>query len=104
MSKSKKKQAKSDEIIRNLIEEKFGAGKRRFSLGRVMAKFSNTSETTIAIIFLVMNISAWVRPAFWLCLCLFHNTNLFSGFRSRIIRKKLYFSICCFLTFSAIPN
>ncbi|MBE9121343.1 transposase [Tychonema sp. LEGE 07199] len=92
MSESKKKQAKSDERIRNLIEEKFGAGKRRFSLDRVMAKFSNTSETTIAILFLVMNISAWVRPAFWLGLCLFHHTNLFSGFGSRIISKSYFLS------------
>jgi len=80
ISKSRKKQAQSDERIRNSIEGKFGEAKRRFSLGRVMAKLSNTSETTIAITFLVMNLSALLRQAFWLFLCLFHNKNLFSCF------------------------
>ncbi|WP_293186755.1 transposase, partial [Microcoleus sp. PH2017_38_RDM_U_B] len=73
LSKSIKKQAQSDERIRNLIEGKFGEAKRRFSLGRVMAKLNNTSETSI----LVMNLSARVRQAFWLFFCLFHNKNLF---------------------------
>ncbi|MCC3607862.1 MAG: transposase [Microcoleus sp. PH2017_29_MFU_D_A] len=77
LSKLIKKQAQSDERIRNLIEGKFGEAKRRFSLGRVMAKLNNTSETSIAITFLVMNLSARVRQAFWLFFCLFHNKNLF---------------------------
>ena len=123
ISKSKKKQAKSDERIRNSIEGKFGEGKRRFSLGRVMAKLSNTSETGIAITFLVMNLSALLRQAFWLFLCLFDNKNLFLGFLPLIIsknyilskkdeqnlsfsgnRKFTHLSKCCFLTFSASPN
>jgi len=33
-----KKQAREDEGIRNHIEGKFGQGKRRFSLDRVMSK------------------------------------------------------------------
>jgi len=35
---------------------KFGQGKGRFSLDRVMAKLDNTSHTAIAIAFLVMNL------------------------------------------------
>ena len=58
ISKSQKKQAQSDERIRNSIEGKFGEAKRRFSLSKVMAKLSNTSETGIAITFMVMNLSA----------------------------------------------
>ena len=92
ISKSKKKQALSDERIRNSIEGKFGEGKRRFSLGRVMAKLSNTSQTTIAITFLVMNLSALLRQAFWLFLCLFHNKNLFSGFLPLVISKNYILS------------
>ncbi len=38
VSPETKKQAADDEGIRNCIEGKFGQGKRRFSLGRVMAK------------------------------------------------------------------
>ena len=80
LSKSIKKQAQLDERIRNSIEGKFGEAKRRFSLGRVMAKLDNTSETSIAITFLVMNLSALLRQAFWLFFCLFHNKNLLSCF------------------------
>ena len=88
ISKEMKKQAQSDERIRNSIEGKFGEAKRRFSLGRVMAKLSNTSQTTIAITFLVMNLSALLRQAFWLFLCLFHNKHLFSCFRSLMMIKN----------------
>jgi hypothetical protein len=38
------------------IEGKFGQGKRRFGLGRLMAKLALTSETMIHISFLVMNL------------------------------------------------
>ncbi len=56
-----KKQAAYDERIRNAIEGKFGQGKRRFSLNKIMTKLPSTSATTIAIIFLVMNLSALFR-------------------------------------------
>ena len=69
MSKETKKQAWEDERIRNSIEGKFGQGKRRFSLNRVMAKLDNTSGTAIAITFLVMNLSTWLRRVFCVFLC-----------------------------------
>ena len=56
-----KKQAAYDERIRNAIEGKFGQGKRRFSLNKIMTKLPSSSATTIAIIFLVMNLSALFR-------------------------------------------
>ena len=49
------KQASENEKIRNAIEGKFGEGKRRFSIGRVMAKLADTAQTVITITFLVMN-------------------------------------------------
>lgn len=64
LSKEAKKQARLDESIRNCIEGKFGEAKRRFSLNRVMTKLANTSETAIAISFLVMNLSALLRQLF----------------------------------------
>jgi hypothetical protein len=64
-----KKQALEDERIRNAIEGKFGQGKRRFGLNRSMAKLDNTSETVIAITFLVMNLSTWLRRVFFVFLC-----------------------------------
>lgn len=51
-----RKQVLADAAVRNQIEGKFGQGKRRFSLGRVMAKLAPTAECTIAITFLVMNL------------------------------------------------
>lgn len=64
VSQELKKQAQEDERIRNNIEGKFGISKRRYSLGRVMAKLPHTCETAIAITFLVMNLSALLRQVF----------------------------------------
>jgi len=69
VSQQKKKQALEDERIRNQIEGKFGISKRRFSLNRVMTKLPHTSETAIAISFLVMNLSTLLRQVFCLFLC-----------------------------------
>ena len=82
MSKAKKKQAKEDERIRNAIEGKFGQGKRRFGLNKVMAKLDNTSGTVIAITFLVMNLATWWRRVFCVFFCLFGN-------RTPVFRLKI---------------
>ncbi len=55
------KQAQADAAVRNQVEGKFGVGKRRFSLGRVMAKLASTAETAIAVTFLVMNLEQLLR-------------------------------------------
>lgn len=54
--KQQKQQFRQDEIDRIAIEGKFGQGKRRFSLARVMAKLAGTSETVIMVAFMVMNL------------------------------------------------
>jgi hypothetical protein len=56
--------ARQDERDRIAIEGKFGQGKRRFGLGRVMAKLAVTSECAIAVTFLVMNLEKWLRSLF----------------------------------------
>lgn len=71
VSKEEKKQALESERIRNSIEGKFGQGKRRFSLNRVMAKLPHTSLTVIAITFLVMNLSTHLSRISYAFLCLF---------------------------------
>lgn len=86
ISKEKKKQAQLDERIRNYIEGKFGQGKRRFSLNRVMAKLSNTSQTAIAITFLVINLSTLLRQVVCLFLCLFQNRTHFRLLTASIIK------------------
>jgi transposase, IS5 family len=60
-----RKQVQADAAVRNQIEGKFGQGKRRFSLGRVMAKLAPTAECTIAITFLVMNLERWLQQLFF---------------------------------------
>jgi len=76
ISPEKKKEALQDERDRNAIEGKFGQAKRRFSLNRVMAKLPDTSETAIAITFLVINLSALLRQVLRF-LCLFRKKRLF---------------------------
>lgn len=85
VSKETKKQAIDDERIRNSIEGKFGQGKRRFSLGRVMTKLPHTSLTSIAISFLVMNLSTLLSWLFWRFFCQFFRiTSFFPWFISEI--------------------
>ncbi|BAY35610.1 transposase (plasmid) [Nostoc carneum NIES-2107] len=78
VSPEKKKQAREDELIRNSIEGKFGQGKRRFNLGRVMAKLPHTSVTAIAITFLVMNLSPFFHGFFGNFYANFSTLHLFS--------------------------
>jgi transposase, IS5 family len=65
-----RQQAQADARVRNHIEGKFGQGKRRFSLGRVMAKLAPTAETTIAVTFLVMNLESLLRQLMLIFLAL----------------------------------
>ncbi len=71
ISAEDKKQAVADEAIRNHVEGKFGQGKRRFGLGRIMAKLASTSATQISLSFLVMNLELALKRFFfsivWLC-------------------------------------
>ncbi|MEG4944976.1 IS5 family transposase [Microcoleus sp. F4-D5] len=85
VSKETKKQALEDERIRNAIEGKFGTCKRRFSLNRVMTKLDNTSETAIAITFLVINLSTWLRRVF--CIFLRHKPKITPIYGSMIIKS-----------------
>ena len=56
IKREEKLRNRQDERERNAIEGKFGQGKRRFGLSRIMAKLQETSETAIAVSFLVMNL------------------------------------------------
>lgn len=77
-------QRREDEKFRNAIEGKFGQAKRRFSLNRVMAKLSDTAESTIAISFLVMNLELLLKQFFALffgfCLKFSSHRRLISAF------------------------
>ena len=58
------RQARQDELDRIPIEGKFGLGKRRYGLNRIMTKLSFTSKTSIALTFLVMNLEKWLKATF----------------------------------------
>jgi len=55
------KSAKADEIARIPIEGVFGRGKRRYGLSRIMSELKETSETTISMIVLMMNLEKTLR-------------------------------------------
>ncbi len=62
---------RQDERDRIPVEGKFGNGKRRYGLGRIMAKRAMTSESSIGTIILVMNLEKILRyflfAFFYLC-------------------------------------
>jgi len=53
--KEKEKLIRQDEKDRIAVEGKFGNGKRKYGLGRIMSKRADTSESSIGMIILVMN-------------------------------------------------
>ena len=61
--KQARQHAHDDTTARMAIEGKFGQGKRRFGLGRMMAKLVRTSETMIHLSFLVMNLELLLTRA-----------------------------------------
>ena len=70
--KALKKLAHQDEIDRIAIEGKFGLGKRRYGLGRIMTKLNDTSKTEIVMSFLVMNLERWLKAIFLTLFRLFY--------------------------------
>lgn len=62
--KALKKLARQDERDRVPIEGKFGEGKRRYGLNLIKEKLKQTSETTIIINLIVMNLARGYRDLF----------------------------------------
>jgi IS5 family transposase len=71
--KVQKRLERQDASERNAVEGKFGEGKRRFGLARIMARLKETAESVIYLQFLVMNLehrlrvllSSFLRLMFW---------------------------------------
>lgn len=86
-----KKQEYQDSGIRNIVEGKFGEGKRTYGLGRIMSKLKSTSETEIVLQFMVMNLGQKLRVIF----CKFLEI-IFSSFLKKIglilCRKNAFFA------------
>jgi transposase, IS5 family len=80
ISKEDKLKALESEGIRNYIEGKFGQGKRRFSLNLVMTKLPHTSETAIAVSFLVINLSTYLWRLLRLFLSIFGKFHIWESY------------------------
>ena len=93
--KEQKRQQRQDELDRNAVEGKFGQGKRRFGLARIMAKLSNTSETVIAITFLVMNLEKWLQKLFF---CF-----IFGWLQHSAVTSKAVYVFSATLSFLLLP-
>jgi len=83
------RQARQDELDRIPIEGKFGLGKRRYGLNRIMTKLSFTSKTAIALTFLVMNLEKWLKAIF---LFLFQGRSFYFWVKRTTANTKLAFS------------
>ena len=88
--KAAQRLTRQDELDRIPVEGKFGQGKRRFGLGRIMAKLAGTSATVITLNILVMNLEKLLKTAFSpllfaLWLALYEAVQRFSALRCRHI-------------------
>ena len=75
-----------DELDRNAIEGKFGQGKRRFTLGLIMAKLARTSEAVISISFIVMNLEKILSLLF--CFLAYHYQTYCQGQRRNALADR----------------
>jgi hypothetical protein len=64
LRREQRKQARQDELDRIPIEGKFGQGKRRFGLARIMAKLPETARTVIGMNLLIMNLEKLWKGGF----------------------------------------
>jgi len=97
--KQQKDQSRRDEIDRIAIEGKFGQGKRRFSLSRIMAKLAGTSETVIMVAFMVMNLEKILSSILYFLLRLLHNRFTVCCYsRMRQICRNSTIMFCCYAT------
>jgi IS5 family transposase len=101
----RKIQAHQDELDRIPIEGKFGQAKRRFSLSKIMCKLAQTSETAIAVTFIVVNIERWLKAILF---CLFFRRKSQGSIEfwlRNVHSKRSVFSYGCILQApeSAVP-
>ncbi|MED4901008.1 transposase, partial [Weizmannia sp. CD-2023] len=71
--------ARQDASERNAVESKFGEGKRKYGLGLIRARLQETSETVVALQFLIMNLERKLRVLF---LKFLHNIILYFNNRN----------------------
>lgn len=62
--RARRRQIREDEGVRNAVEGKFGQAKRRYGLGRVMARLAESSLSVVSITFFVMNLDRLLALSF----------------------------------------
>lgn len=77
----KTRKYREDSSMRNAIESGFGTAKRRYGMNRIMNRLQETSETSISLVILVMNLEKILRDIFvqilyWLAQPIKLNTRL----------------------------
>ena len=75
LRKKQKEIQRQDEAVRNAVEGRFGVGKRKYKLDRILTKIKGSSETLIALVFMVMNLEKAIALLAFIFLSIF---NLFS--------------------------
>ncbi len=93
--KHAQQQAHDDATARMAIEGKFGQGKRRFGLGRLMAKLARTSETMIQVSFLVMNLEYLLSRGVFSWLISWWQPWMFSGKVLMVAEGNTMNPACC---------
>jgi len=81
-----KRVSRQDVSEHNAVESKFSEDKRKYGLGLIRARLQDTSETVVALQFLIMNLEWELRAIFlkflhsivfnfdnriWACICLY---------------------------------
>ncbi|WP_319416045.1 transposase [Marispirochaeta aestuarii] len=89
---SKRKQEGRDESIRQAIEGALGVGKMRYGLDCVYEKLRITSETTLVVNMLVMNMEMILKDLYVLFLNAFQTSRVWSkiGYNCRITGKMSF--------------
>lgn len=76
--------SKQDASERNAVEGKFGEYKRKYGLGLIRARLQNTSETVVAIQFLILNLEGKHRVLFY----------PFFKIQFEVLEEQILLSIC----------
>ena len=85
--KQDQQQGRDDATARMAVEGKFGQGKRRFGLGRLMTKLAVTSEAMIQVSFLVMNLEHLLARGVFSWLSSWWQSWLVPG-KARLVAKR----------------
>ena len=78
LRKEQKKIQGQDEAIRNAVEGRFGVVKRRYKLDRILTKIKASSESLIALVFMVMNLEKAMAFMAFIYLCFLKEVRRFS--------------------------